>query len=289
MRKPQPPPLTADAQVWRRIRRPFRYPCCAKNKCQWELFGPDQAGCLKCGSVHQCFENQVDNVCPLATLDDCSRACTITGIVVREVRHAASEYTDTCSVPLEYRDDRSCLPPDLDADIYNAISYILLSDKANKYRNSENNKVSSKLAQSLHKSLKAFKMKGSGGLPVLHTHLAWLFYSETNVRFIQEASHDLVNQCARVISQCIVDLHKKGIKITPGVSLQNLVVGLMYLLRTGLTYEKHVLLPCIEEVALVLPNENRLENVFGISCKSICIVENITKYLWRNHLQERAP
>lgn len=276
------------AEIWRRIRRPFRYPCCAPNKCKWELFGPDQAGCLKCGSVHQCFTNQVDNRCPLATLDDCSRACTITGIVVKEVRHATTEFTDTCAMPSDYKEPKNCLPPDLDADIYNAIQYILLSDKANTYRNMENTRVSHKIAHALHRSLKSFKMRGGVGLPILHTHLSWIVHSETNIRFIHEASQCLVDQCARAISKCMLDLHRRGIKITPGVSLQNMVVGLMYLLRTGLTYEKHVLLPCIEEVALVLPNENRLENVFGISCKSICIVENITKYLWRNHLQERA-
>jgi len=163
---------TQMAAIWRRIRRPFRYPSCAHHKCVWELFGPDQAGCLKCGSIHQCFTNQVDNVCPLVTLDDCSRACTITGIVVKEVRHATTEYTDTCSLPSDYKEqsNRSCLPPDLDAEIYNAIQHILLSDKAVAYRNMENTRVSQKIAQSLHRSLKAYKMQGGGGsLSYTHT------------------------------------------------------------------------------------------------------------------------
>lgn len=264
--------------IWRTIRRPFRYPSCEEHV--WEVYDSNAAGCLKCGAQHVCLTNAVDNKCPLAVCDDLSRVCTITGVVLPEVRHGPNEYMDTAVQP----SDRATPLVDLDADVQSVIFKLLLGAHASRYREEENCRQSRKLCAGLLKSLKQAKMRGAERVCV-HHQLAEVMTQERNLRFVQAASSRLAEQCARQILVCLVDLRSKGVRITQGARLSSLVCGLLYLLRTGLTYRNTVLLASIEEVAGCLPHENKLEAYFGISSKVICETENEIKLVFRGHYQ----
>ena len=89
----------------------------------------------------------------------------------------------------------------------------------------------------------------------------------------------------RQIIACLLDLRAKGVKFVPGPRLDGLVCGLLYLLRTGLTYKSNVLLRPIEEIGPCLPHENRLKTYFNISSKVLTEVENELKLVYRAFYQ----
>ena len=270
------------------LRRPFRYPACKAHV--WEVYDSDAAGCLKCGRMHLCASNAVDCTCPLAVCDDMSRVCTITGNVLREVRHAEEEFTDTCAAPIERevepdaRDPLACAAA-LEREVQRVVSRLLEGPAARRYRDEENARQARKVAAGLHKSLRGAKLRGLEGYPCVLWHLAEVVAQERNLRFIGSASLRLKLECVQRITACLLDLRAKGIRVAHGEKMDGLVCGLLYLLRTGLTYKSHVLLSAIEEVAGCLPYENKLEAYFGISSKNICESENMVKLLFRTHYQ----
>lgn len=269
--------------IWRTIRRPFRYPSCVK--CTWEIYDCNAAGCLKCGAQHVCYANTVDNRCPLETCDDHSRVCTITGQVLREVRHAQNEFIDT---GVQIKEDGACNHNhvDIEAEVHTTVFKLLQGELAIKYREEENTRQAKKIAVAFHKVLKQAKMRGLLGLPNVCTYVADVMNAERNIRFIEEASDDLADQCTKRIIVCLMNLKAKGVKITSGARIQGLTCGLLYLLRTGLVYGNTILVASIEEISACIPHENKLESYFGISSKVICETENEIKLVFREHYQQ---
>ena len=271
--------------IWKTIRRPFRYPSCVK--CVWEVYDVNAAGCLKCGANHVCYSNAVDNCCPLETCDDHSRVCTITGQVLREVRHAQNEFLDTAIMTREDETSNSGASSfDIEAEVHSTVYKLLQGELAIKYRDEENTRQAKKIATTLHKALRQAKMRGLDGLPNVCTFVAEVMNAERNIRFIQEASDDLAEQCTKRIIVCLMNLKGKGVKITSGARIQSLTCGLLYLLRTGLVYGNSILIASIGEISACIPHENKLEAYFGISSKVICETENEIKLVFREHYQK---
>lgn len=271
--------------IWQKVRRPFRYPRC-QSPCLWEVYDANQAGCLKCGRQHTCHTNSVDNTCPLVMCDDRTRVCTVTGFVLPEVRHAPAEYVDTVSY-----NNTDCTPITLDAqdamdsEVYCVVASLLLGERAARCRNQENARQYARLAQHMHKQMRAFKLTNPGCLPSIPCLLAASVQQERYWRFIEEASDDLVRHCCQNITACLLRLKRNGTKITSGTRLQDLVCGMLYMLRHGLVFRERVLLLAIPEVGRCLPHENKIETYFGISSKVICMTENEVKLAFRERYQ----
>jgi len=272
--------------IWRRVRRPFRIPSC--QHCQWEVYDAHQAGCLRCGDQHVCLNNSVDNKCPLVLCDDQTRVCNITGFILPEVRHARDEYMENVVMihpKSNHNNSTTGLLQDIDTEVYNTVSKILLGNKAIHCREQENAKQYNKLTQHMYKQMKLFKTQNPGVSPNVCHILASSMAQEKYWRFIEEASEDLAKQCAWHITLCLLELRGKGVKISAGPRLQDLVCGMLYMLKNGLTYQNRVLLMAIPEVDRCLPHENKIEAYFGISSKVICMTENEVKLVFRECYQ----
>jgi hypothetical protein len=270
--------MTQMHALWRKARRPFRYPSC--RACTWEVYDVDQAGCLKCGAHHTCKANAVDNTCPLIQCDDRTRVCHITGFILPEVRHAASEFTDTMIFV-----DKKVPEIEFDHDVFCVVAFLLLGDRAARCRELENAKQHARLAQHMHKQMRLFKLSHPNQLPNVCWLLAGVMQQERYWRFIEEASEDLARHCARNITLCLLKLRSKGAKFTSGARIQELVCGMMYMLKNGLIFRDHLLLSAIPEVDRCLPHENKIECYFGISSKVICMTENEVKLTFRENFQ----
>lgn len=268
-----------EHEIWRRIRRPFRYPRCT-SKCVWEVYDVDQAGCLKCGRHHVCCSNAVDNKCPLVYCEDRSRVCTITGFILTEVRHAEEEFCDTV-----VRSEPETPIHSLDTDVYSIVCSFLLSHNALRCRETENNRQYARLTQHMHKQLRSFKMKNPNTLPNVCTILAQALAQEKYWRFIEPASEDLARQCARNITLCLMELRSSGGKTISGSRLKEHVCGMLFMLKQGLTFRNQILLSSIPEIDRCLPHENKIEVYFGISSKVICMTENEIKLIFRETYQ----
>lgn len=267
--------------IWRRVRRPFRYPSC--RACKWEVYDANQAGCLKCGKHHYCHPNSVDNKCPLIECDDRTRVCTITGFVLPEVRHAKEEFSD--SVTFSNTNKHACVFQDLNSEVMCVVAMFLTSKRACVCREQENLKQNLRLSQHMLRQMKNFKLTNPGKIPNVCTILAQAMNQEKYWRFIETASEDLVVHSSKHITQCLLEMKRRGVKITSGTRLQDLVCGLLYMLKHGLTFQSKVILSAVPEVDRCLPHENKIENYFGISSKVICMTENEVKLVFRETYQ----
>ncbi len=265
-------------EVWRKVRRPFRYPSC--TKCKWEVYDVNQAGCLKCGGLHECLSNSVDNKCPLVQCDDRTRVCLITGYILPEVRHALQEYTDTTESV-----ERHACAVEIAPEVHSIVANLLQSERATRCREQENARQYARLTQNMHRQMRLFKLAQPGVPPNVCHILASAISQERYWRFIEEASDDLVEHCTTNITKCLIELRSRGVKLASGTRLQDMVCGLLYMLKTGLIFKDRMLLLSIPEIDRCLPHENKIESYFGISSKVICMTENEVKLLFRESYQ----
>jgi hypothetical protein len=264
--------------VWRRVRRPFRYPSC--RRCQWEVYDANRAGCLKCGREHYCENNSVDSKCPLVQCDDRTRVCDITGFILPEVRHAPNEYSDAVSFV-----ERQVVIHDLVTEVRGVVASLLLGERAARCREQENTRQYARLSMHIQRQMRVFKLAHPRRAPNVCWLLAGAMAQERYWRFIEEASEDLVKHCAQNISQCLLQLRANGAKVVVGGRLQDMVCGMLYMLKHGLVFHDRVLLAAIPEVDQCLPHENKIEAYFGISSKVICMTENEVKLVFRETYQ----
>jgi hypothetical protein len=265
-------------EIWRRVRRPFRRPSC--QACEWEVYDAHQGGCLKCGQQHFCHSNAVDNTCPLVLCDDRTRVCNITGFVLPEVRHAPNEYSDAVAFA-----DKRASQCDLATEVHSVVASLLQGDRAARCREQENTKQYARLTQHMQRLMREFKLTHPGQPPNVCILLASAMGQERYWRFIEEASDDLVRHCTHNIEQCLKQLQRNGAKIAPGARLQDMVCGMLYMLKQGLVFRDRVLLSAVPEVDHCLPHENKIEAYFGISSKVICMTENEVKLVFRESYQ----
>jgi hypothetical protein len=275
---PRPCTDTAMHGIWRKIRRPFRYPSC--RSCRWEVYDVNQAGCLKCGRHHFCHANSVDSTCPLVTCDDRTRVCLITGHVLSEVRHADNEFYDTVSLVEKPRVNN-----DISGEVHAIVASFLMGDRAKRCREHENAKQYNKLSLHLYRQVRRFKLGNGKHIPCICQLLASAVQQERYWRFIGEASQELVTQCACNITSCILKLQATSGRIPHGTRLQEMVCGMLYMLKHGLVFRDQTLLSCIPEIDKCLPHENKIEAYFGISSKVICMTENEVKLAFRETYQ----
>lgn len=166
------------------------------------------------------------------------------------------------------------------------IEKLLDSYDALRCRREENSHQSKKLYKSFIKCIRNLKLeRPHESLPNICDLLTSTMHMEKRTSFIYPASAELKHKCQRHILLCILDLRQRGYRICGGNKLQDLVCGLLYLLRTGITYKNHDLLSAIPEISRCLPMESRLQTYFRINSKVITSVENEIKLAFRDFLQ----
>lgn len=254
-----------------------------KSACKWDIYDANQAGCLKCGRQHVCIPNAVDNTCPLVMCDDRTRVCTITGFILPEVRHASSEFCDTVAYV-----DKPVATNEIDGEVHVIVASLMQGERALQCRTQENAKQYYRLSQHMQKQMRLYKMSNPDQLPNVCHLLAASIQQERYWRFIEAASDDLVRHCVAEIMSCLMQLKARGVKLTSGTRMQDVVCGLLFMLKQGLIYNDRVLLSAIPEVDRCLPHENKIEAYFGISSKVICMTENEVKLTFRESCQLRA-
>lgn len=267
--------------IWQNIRRPFIYPKCV-NECKWEIYDVTSAGCLKCGRNHTCKKHTFEGDCVLIECEDGSRVCSITGYIIPEVRYSDNEYLDH----VVFKNNNS-VTHDLSVEVSKYIDKILNSHLTHKCRTEENSHQSKKIYKSFIKSIRQYKLKYPNTIPNMCNLLTSVLQNEKRVNFIYPASKTLQVKCHGNILSCILNLKSKGYKICIGNKLEDLVCGLIYLLKTGISYQNHELLAPIPEIAKCLPMESRLKTYFDINSKIITSIENEVKLAFRDFHQKQ--
>lgn len=266
-------------QIWRSLRQPFYIvECTSPIEHQWECYDCNKAGCKQCGKDHVCCSNVFSNKsCVLEEQIDGSYTCTVTGYSVPCIRTSNKEYFEHCvftrdSVSEPFRDyDR------IRENISFIIHDFLFNSKMKRCKIKENHKKIQKLQITTVKNLKAFKLENEQKVPNLIEVIAQTL-AVSNVHYSCCATKELADQCVQHITKCVVDLDMGNLIMNKSY----IVVGLLYLMKSGLCFNNVYWLPKLDMLAYCLPHENYIEKMLGYSIKIICETENEIKLQLRN-------
>lgn len=267
-------------EIWRQLFSPFKIPVRLHDKVclcwenVWQGIDIDMAGCKMCGTVHDC---QNSGGCMLET-DNCSSVCTITGYCVAERVYADTEFTDT--VILVSNDSPKPKFVEYEA-VYMHISKILCSEDARQCLEQEKTKVSQKLQYLMYKVMREEKQL-CRGVPNLFKVMTLLAAKSQNIRicpceFDIDKRVPIAKSAAKSVTRLICALHNIYPTMFKLMRVDIIVVGLLYLMRSGLVLHGTTILPCIQDLNRLLPLESYLYPCFQIKCKTITEVENVVK------------
>lgn len=263
--------------LWRRIRSPFLLPvglhACALD--DWELFECDEAGCLVCGAVHKCDSQ----TCPLVS-NNGHQVCEITGFCVKGGVFADDGFTTCCGVahppPPSRRGDTEF------DQIHQWVRDLLCSSSARTSLISEHDKRTARLQAAF---VRAVKLTRIHSVPLNLTRVCAVMAASVatyRIPCLLDAStlDRLARRCAHVIALFLhrfLDTTGRSVVI-PSVKMQGFVVGVLYLMRSGICLCDSVdILPRVPELTHCLPLENQLQARFRLSTKIITEAENCIK------------
>jgi hypothetical protein len=271
--------------LWRSIADPFIMPP-SIHRCQlrdWELLDCDVAGCTVCGKIHACK----DETCPLVPYEG-RQVCEVTGFCVRNQLYADNEYMDTvANIPKAHIPVHRTIHTE---QIENWVGTVLCSERTRASLQSECHKRTARVKAIFLRLAKNYKAQGQ---PINLINLCTLTaHAMANIR----KPRLMDSQWLRVITaQCVeaaVFFCRTFLDVLrctpPAVKMHGFVVGLLYLMRTGMCICENVeIVPRIADLAYVLPSENQVKTLFKLSTKIMTEVENIIKMTLRRFSREQ--
>ena len=281
-------------QVWLRLRQPFLFPQDG-HECRWEKYDGDRAGCLLCGKLHCCPAGMAGCTCPLAETDEGGHVCVITGLCIPEVRASYEEFVEHVSFDCKQQQGGD------DGDIYDrvfcVVNAFLLSSATGVCRELEQKKFTQKRRQAFWRVLRQCKRDHPYAPPDICQVVAEVVRQEppppslivSLTGLTQQDRGAMILQCAASITGGIRQIYKMGFrKICQGVKFPSVVIGMLYMTRTGLNAGSIFNLPPVPQIHGLLPSETYL-NYLGVSNKVICDTENEIKSCIRAFTESRVP
>lgn len=291
--------------VWHRVRAPFAMPrgCHDCSMDDWEVFDVDKAGCVCCGRLHQCRDG---GEC-VSSMDHDHQACEITGCWIRN-RNFQQGYTDTAiqaarvgggghrslerdgadlattaSHPSSSRPSQSHQPKQWveSAHVVRWLHALVFSDTARQCIAREIQRVQDKATIAFARVAKEFKLQNRP--PCILEMLAHTRFVLGSLRIpckvtSQHMFDALARECIHAILCFTSCFRKVLVPHVPPAKLDHFVIGLIYLLRSGIVmFDTVQVVPRIPALRRLLPMETSLKLNFRIPCKIITEVENITK------------
>lgn len=288
------PSLTPVDQIWLRLRRPFLFPQ-AGHECEWERYDADCAGCLLCGKLHRCPAGMAGCTCPLADTDDGGHVCLITGLCIPEVRASFDEYVE--HVSFDTKQQQGGDDEDLYDRVFCVVNSFLLSSATSGCRELEQKKYAQKRRQAFWRVLRQCKRDNPYELPDLCQVVAEVARQEptpsslvaslTTRNLSHHDTESLIRQSTVSITGAIRQIYKMGFrKICQGVKFPSVVIGMLYMTRSGLNVGTVFTLQAVQHIHGLLPSETYL-NCLGVSNKVICDTENEIKSCIRTFAESR--
>jgi len=271
--------------LWRSIADPFVVPACI-HRCRlpdWELLDCDVAGCTLCGKIHACK----DGGCPLIVYEG-RQVCEITGFCVRNQQFADNEYMDTvANIPTPQIPVHRTIHSE---QIENWVASVLCSEKTRASLQAECHKRNARVKAVFIRLAKHCKTKCQ---PVNVVDLCTLTaHAVVNIRKPRLMDQQWLGALAAQCVEACVFFCRTFLDVLrctpPAVKMHGFVVGLLYLMRTGMCICENVeIVPRIPELANVLPSENQVKTLFKLSTKIMTEVENIIKMTLRRFTREQ--
>ena len=268
--------------IWKKLRRPF--PLTKRmqtmHTCNWENIEVDVLGCLVCGSIHICNVN----TCQVVTTSDAT-VCVISGVCVTTQRFTQDEFCDRVA-PYCFCKNMN-LPKKVLSEntVFSHINEILCSENTRRGfqvdLRRELHKLMLKLTsniekQCLHKNQPCCivnmleEIFADGGKK---TQMLCSYNEALRVQCVQTVGHKITKLLNFYQTHC-----QKNIK---PMEVRTYVVGLLYLMRSGVIVNNQQVITKVELLDCLLPSENLLEPIFGFKSKNITDIENRFKFFFR--------
>jgi hypothetical protein len=262
--------------IWHRVRAPFVMPqaCHRCRMADWEVFDIDKAGCRVCGRFHQCSDG---GDC-VGVADSDHQACEITGCWIR-TRNFQQGYTDT-AMPMGIAAPAAKQWVESD-HVLRWLHTLVFSDMARQCISREIQRLGDKASAAFARVAKSYKLEGRG--PDMLEMFAQTRFVLGSLRIPsritnQAAFNELADACVRAIMDFTGAFKRVLMPHVPPAKFDHFVIGLLYLLRTGVVaFDTLQVVPRIPALRRLLPMETSLKAQFHIPCKIITEVENITK------------
>lgn len=263
--------------LWRMLRQPFALPVAAAglHKCCWENIDLDLLGCTLCGQVHAC----ADGRCSETMEVEDGVVCTLSGVVVRNKLFVDTEFVSHVNLT-EFVAQQNVFDEETAwGDVFVVVDMMLCSE----------------IAKTLYlRSILTYMIRWRPRLKAAE-HLG-LVCSEilggcvTTLRlqpFRAARRRELVKPLTREIYKVMHTLvHNFRMPLKDG-EVQNVTVGLLYLMRTGVVFGDITVLSAVEELREFLPSESMLSEFFSVRSRTITESENRVKFALRSATRER--
>lgn len=263
--------------AWRLLRMPFCLSslCVGHHTCKWEIIDIDAAGCVICGSVHECSKQ----TCMDVVHTDDAVVCTVTGVCVVTKQFSHCEYSDTVAVFSNTTDVVDVIETRM-GRVKTSVCELLTSDVARKVFLFEHSKRVSKFNTNVSRLVR------SGEANLVQVLQGWLSMSAQHV-FDEQMREGFVTVCVNIIQRVIGIAQVRFGLVIKDSELRTFVFGMVYLMCRGVQMHNVQILPRIIGLREVLPSENNVVRFFHFRSRHITETENKFKFLFRNASVEK--
>ena len=251
--------------IWRLVRQPFTLTHTPRlpHACKWEVFASGRAGCTLCGAIHVCDAL----TCSQKVAMDDSVLCAVTGAFLSRV-YGVETWSDRSICSSLESKGRSELNYDLESHLHD----LLLSANARAYCEFEQANYLARAAALLEQRLSGVSAErgaaSAGARDCVVDALADVVRGvamRVPVEFCLAERERLAKACLAAIAPMAAKILRNEFFKICKAGHRAIVVGLVYLLRSGVTNGKEVVLPRLEELSGVLPCEMHLRAWWNIN------------------------
>jgi len=276
-------------RAWVCMRRPFLLPVgLSGHTCgeYWEKFDVDKAACKICSNLHVCNSHTCTSI-----VENDGLICDVTGLFLGQrlvhvndfPQHSGNYHRLESSQPSLLASDNTAVDVD---NITRVLDTILLSTKTQTSIDTETIKLVTKLRTLCMRRMRQYRMqKRTPNLcdidAYLHRSLFGHRIPPPSISVSCQERHACIKLAALSISRLIAFMRMHCTNVPSCVKQGGIVVGMLYMMRTGVTIDNITVLPRIPQLKRLLPLEQHLPTFFNIRAKVVTEAENVIKYNMR--------
>lgn len=276
-------------RAWVCMRQPFLLPAgLIGHVCEnhWEKFDVDKAACKICSNIHVCSVR----TCPSTQALD-GIICNVTGLFLsqRLVDHydfpSSTENAYQAPRAVSFVQESPVELADLD-NITRLVTNILASKSTQLSIKTETDKLMSKMRSICVRKMRTYRLlKQVPNLCDIDAYLHSMLHGHRippqSVSSSIEDRRWCIKFASLAISRLISFMRSYCHNIPSCVKQSGIVIGMLYMMRSGVTIDSITVLPRISRLKHILPLEQHLPTFFNVRAKVVTEAENVIKYNMR--------
>ena len=275
-------------KAWKCMRRPFILPVgLSGHKCDehWEKFDVDKAACKLCSNLHVCNSHTCT-----AIVENDGLICSVTGLFLGQRLVHVNDFARTSDNYYRAESSHTAASSsdtltDIDS-ITRVLENVLCSPKTQTSIDNETSKLVSKLRTLGLRRMRQYRIaQVTPNLceidAFLHQCLAGHRIPPPPIFSSCKERNVCVKLAALSIARLISFMRTHCVNVPSCVKQGGVVVGMLYMMRTGVTIDNITVLPRITQLKRLLPLEQHLPTYFNTRAKVVTEAENVIKYNMR--------